>query len=86
MLQGVEWFWEMVEGMRQEQRRQLLRFWTALHTLPAGQSSTLHAVIGQSSSCHPVINCLSTPEAVASQSSIRDAVAYWGLSLHAVAA
>lgn len=39
VLQGVEWFWEMVEEMTQDQQRQLLRFWTALHTLPAGQSS-----------------------------------------------
>ena len=35
-LQVVDLFWEAVESMQEEQRRQLLQFWTSLSTLPAG--------------------------------------------------
>ena len=38
-LQDLNWFWGMVGEMGDEQRRELLCFWTSMSTVPAG---TLH--------------------------------------------
>ena len=35
-LQDLDWFWEMVGDMGDEQRRELLCFWTSMSTVPAG--------------------------------------------------
>ena len=35
-LQDLDWFWEMIGEMGDEQRRELLCFWTSMSTVPAG--------------------------------------------------
>ncbi len=37
-MQHLDWFWEMVEEWDDDQRRQLLCFWTSMSTVPAGES------------------------------------------------
>lgn len=39
-LQDLDWFWGMVGEMGDEQRRELLCFWTSMSTVPAGMLHT----------------------------------------------
>lgn len=48
--QELDWFWQMVTDMDDDQRRQLLCFWTSMSTVPAG-ASDLHFGL-----CTPVVN------------------------------
>ncbi len=41
----VVWFWEVVEAMTVEQRRQLIRFMTGLHKAPGTSFNSLQLVI-----------------------------------------
>ena len=35
-LQDLDWFWEMIGEMGDEQRREVLCFWTSMSSVPAG--------------------------------------------------
>ena len=49
-MQELDWFWQMVTDMDDDQRRQLLSFWTSTSTVPAG-ASDLHFGL-----CTPIVN------------------------------
>lgn len=48
--QDFDWFWEMVHGMDEQRRRQLLSFWTSMSTLPAGGFAELSSKLKLQSS------------------------------------